>query len=197
MPSTQTLSELRRRIDRDLSRLDSAKHTFFKEKAELDSAKEHKLDVLEALNIVQRVAQELQEKAHKRIATIVSEALAAVFANDPEGPYEFAIQFQRKRNRTEARLVFTRDGNEYDPSEDVGGGVLATASFSLRLSALLLSQPPLRRIVVMDEPLAQLSREYQPAAAALIEKLSKELGVQILLVTHSEHLKIGKVVEIE
>ena len=190
------LGKLRQRIDAGLSRLALARKSFFREKAELIDARTHKANVEEALTLTQRVAQELQETAHKRIATIVSEAIAAVFADDPEGSYEFKILFERKRNRTEARIAFFRDGKELDPIDDVGGGVLEVASFALRLSALLLANPPTRKIVVLDEPLAQLSREYQPVAAQLIERLSKELGVQILMVTHVPVLRIGTVVEV-
>lgn len=187
------LDEHRRRVDALLTEAGAARERHRAEKAELAAAKARLAAVKEARALAQAAAQAVQEAAHAQVADIVTRSLAAVF---PDSPYEFQIRFEAKRGRTEAKLVFVRDGLEVDPVSAAGGGVVDVASLALRLSALLLSRPPCRRLVVLDEPLKHLSGEYRPAAKRLIETLAAELDFQFVIVTHSAGLRAGKVVEL-
>lgn len=144
-------------------------------------------------SIMQLVAEGVQATAHKQITNIVSKCLETIF----EDPYEFLIKFEQKRGKTEANLIFIRDGNEIDPIYSSGGGVLDVASFALRLACLVLSKPKKRKILIMDEPYKMLSVEYLDRVAQLLKLMSEELDVQFIIVTHSKFLKIGKVIEIE
>ena len=157
--------------------------------ADMVTHKDYNAAALEAQKIVQALAESIQQEAHGRIAGVVSRCLAAVF----EDPYEFRIVFEQTRGRTEARLVFVRDGVEVNPIDSSGGGVVDVAAFALRLSCLMLSRPARRRVVVMDEPFRFVSKAYRPAVALLLEQLSKELSVQFIVVTHFPELAIGKV----
>jgi DNA repair exonuclease SbcCD ATPase subunit len=162
------------------------------ERAALADAKVKQGDLKIALTVAREVAQQVQEEAHAKISDIVSHALSAVF----DQPYSFKIRFEQKRGRTEAVLVFDRDGVEIDPLTAAGGGVVDVASFALRLSALLLSRPQRRKLLVMDEPFKMLSQEYRPRLKALLETLAKDLGVQMVMVTHDPELRIGAVHEV-
>ena len=123
---------------------------------------------------------------------MVSRCLEAVF----DEPYEFHLNFELKRGRTEARLSFVRDGVEVDPLTASGGGVVDVAAFALRLSCLMLAQPPLRRLLVMDEPFKYVSEEYRERIRVLLETLATEMGVQFVMVTHITELKTGTVIEL-
>jgi DNA repair exonuclease SbcCD ATPase subunit len=160
---------------------------------ELDAARTHAEASSEALSVAQSAAQHIQTLAHDRIASLVTQCLKAVFG---AGAYEFKILFDKKRGHTEARLVFVRGGREVDPAGASGGGAVDVAAFALRLSCLMTHRPPLRKLLVLDEPFRCLSEEYKPAARLLLEKLSVELGVQFVIVTHDKEFKIGTVVEI-
>ena len=149
-------------------------------------------DSSEAQGIIQGVAQQVQQAAHDRIASVVSRCLEAVF----EEPYEFRVKFERKRGRTEARLEFVRDGVAMDPMTASGGGVVDVAAFALRVSCLMLARPPLRRLIVLDEPLKFLSEEYRENVKAMMEQLAEEMGIQFVMVTHIRELECGKVVRI-
>ncbi len=162
------------------------------ERARLDDVRSRLDHVREAQVIVQDVAQWIQNEAHQKIASIVSRCLGIIF----DIPYQFVIYFDKKRGKTEARLMFQRKGREIDPVTSSGGGVLNVAAFALRLASLILSQPPRRRLLVLDEPFAMLSEQYRPRVAEMLLTVSKELGVQIVQVTHSEELEIGKIVRI-
>ncbi len=60
----------------------------------------------------------------------------------------------------------------------------------------MLAKPPLRKLLVLDEPFRHLSAGYRPAARVLIEKLASETGIQFVVVTHDDEFRIGNVVEI-
>jgi len=146
----------------------------------------------EAQQIVQAVAETIQEEAHDRIAGVVSRCLAAVF----DEPYEFQIRFERARGRTEARLVFVREGMEINPIDASGGGVVDVAAFALRLSCLMLARPACRRVVVLDEPFRFVSKEYRVRVRIMLEDLARELGVQFIIVTHIRELATGHIIEV-
>lgn len=166
--------------------------TVDEERVHLRSRKQKLAEARRAQEILQAVAQTVQQEAHRRIAGIVSRCLRAVF----DEPYEFRIEFDRKRGRTEARLEFVRDGFAVDPLQAAGGGVVDVASFALRVAALMLSTPPLRRLLVLDEPLKMLSVEYRGRVCEMLEMLARDMGIQIIQVTHSEELKTGTIVKI-
>lgn len=164
-------------------------------KRELAGLKKAKADVktaLEAQQILQAVAQAVQNRAHEQVAKIVGRCLRTVF----DRPYEFFIDFRKKRGKTEAKLRFTLGGEDVDPVDEDGGGVLDVAAFALRLANLLMAVPKKRRLLVLDEPLKMLSRDHGPRVRELIEMLSRELRVQIVMVTHDPNLVAGKVVRI-
>lgn len=145
-----------------------------------------------AQEIIQFVAQAVQQKAHERVAKVVSSCLASVF----DEPYTFAIEFVRKRGRTEAKLRFTRKGLTVDPMEASGGGMIDVAAFALRVACLIMHRPRLRQILVCDEPFKFVSVEYRDNLRKMIEKLSTDLGIQLLIVTHIDEIATGKIIRI-
>jgi DNA repair exonuclease SbcCD ATPase subunit len=168
------------------TRLKRARQAVVEAEAEYDAADQ-------AQQIVQAVAETIQEEAHDRIAGVVSRCLATVF----EEPYEFRIHFERARGRTEAQLVFVRDDEEYNPIDSSGGGVVDVAAFALRLSCLMLARPARRRVVVLDEPFKFVSADRRANVRAMLEGLAADLGVQFIMVTHIDELRCGHIVEID
>lgn len=167
--------------------------TIKREREALHAADRHVKDVQKAQQIVQIVSQTIQQKAHERIASVVTRCLRAVF----DDPYEFKIEFLRRRGRTEAQLSFVRNGRTVDPSSAAGGGPVHVAAFALRLACLALSRPARRRLVVLDEPFIAVSEEYRPRLRAMLEALAKEMKFQFVIVTHMDELRSGKVVELK
>lgn len=162
------------------------------ENASLAKMRQHANDVACAREIVQSVAQLVQQKAHDQIAGVVTKCLQAVF----DDPYKFRIIFEQKKGRTDARLVFIRNGHEIDPTSAAGGGVLDVAAFALRLSCLVLAKPRKRRLLVLDEPFRFVSRDLSLRISSLLQTLSNEFGIQFIIVTHSEELGCGKVIRL-
>lgn len=162
------------------------------EKKALAAAEEAYEDAQAAQALVQEVAQHVQQQAHVRISAIVSKCLAAVF----DEPYEFKVNFLQKRGKTEAEIVFVRDGHELRPTENAGLGVCDVAAFALRAAALCLSRPQKRRVLILDEPFKHLSVNFRERVAEMVDMLSNELDIQFIMTTHYEEHHLGKVVKL-
>ena len=186
------MEELLRSLRDKRVEYDRIKKNLIDEEVNLRSCLDDLSNVDKAQRVIQQVGEQCQERAHRQIALVVTRCLETVFGAES---YDFQILFDRKRGKTEARLVFVRNKMEIDPLNASGGGVVDVASFALRLACLVLSRPRRRFFLVLDEPFRMISAEYQDKVREMILSLSKEMGVQFLLVTHHETLAVGKVVE--
>jgi len=146
----------------------------------------------EAVFVGQEIARDIQQRAHDQIASVVTRCIQTVFEEDTD----FRIVFEAKANRTEAKLVFVKDGMEINPLDESGGGLVDVAAFALRLACLMLSQPPKRRTLILDEPFRFLSKEYRPKMRDLIWTLAREMECQFVVVTHITEMQIGTVIEV-
>ena len=186
------LDEVKRKVSLKTADWNSVRRRVVKDEEDYKKAQEQTQRTLQAQEIAQAVAKQVQEEAHSSIAGVVSECLSAVF----DDPYQFRIIFKQMRGKTEAQLVFEKNSCPYDPIDSSGGGVVDLAAFALRLSCLMLSQPPVRKILIMDEPLKFLSQDYRQRVRTLFERLSKEMNVQFILVTHILELEMGNVIRL-
>ncbi len=132
--------------------------------------------------LIQKVAQETQELLTYQINDVVNTALSTCFPDE----YEFKIEFEIKREKTEAKLVFMKNGYEINPMMASGGGVVDVASFSLRIASWSLSN--FSNTLIIDEGFRFLSRDLQGRAAEILSEISKKLGLQMISVTHSPDL---------
>ena len=106
-----------------------------KQKSAAEAAKKEQTayyeNALKARVIVQTVAETTQKRIEYHISSLVSTALASVFPN----PYTFDLKFVQRRNKTEADLVFSKNGNATsDILNNGGGGVADIASLALRIA---------------------------------------------------------------
>lgn len=185
------LNRLRKALNKHITKRSHALQVLEDEQNRLSKAKENEAHCLQAQQELQILAQAVQARSHKQISQIASRCLSAVFSD----PYKLKIDFVRLRGKTEAKLVYLKDGSEVDPLR-TSGGVLDISALSLRLAHLLLSTPPMRRFLILDEPMKGVAARNLLKAAALIETLSKEMGIQFLLITHNEALEVGKVIQL-
>lgn len=186
--------EYRQSLDRLLAERNHAICFVKEEKLALEIIKNKTSAIIEAQKIVQSVAEKVQQKAHEQIANVVSQCLKTVFG---EEAYQFKINFEQKRGKTEAKLMFIRGELEIDePTEGAGLGQVDVAAFALRLTKIMLARPKRRHLIVCDEPFKYVSAEYIENVKELLLTVAKELGFQIILVTHNKELMVGNVVEL-
>lgn len=148
----------------------------------------------EAVSLIQQVAIGVQTTIHEKLAVIVSHCLESVFGTK----YRFQIRFRRKRNKTSAEiyLIDEKSGEELDTNNTVGGGIIDVAAFAMRLAVVIMAKPEPRKVLILDEPLKFVSVEYRENARMMMEAVAKEMGVQVIMITHDKELISGEVIEI-
>jgi DNA repair exonuclease SbcCD ATPase subunit len=187
------LATARKRLDRLLGQYQHAAQTVQDERKRLQVTKDALATGQAAQGVLQAVSQSVQKVAHRKLADVVSRCLSVVFGPDA---YTFQIEFERRRCRTEADLRLVRDGHAIDAQEAAGGGVNDVVSIALRLVSLLLVRPKRRLFLALDEPTRHLDEEHAKIMGQLLVQLAKEMGFQLLIVTHSKAMAVGKVIHL-
>lgn len=186
------LKQRRQQLQQLTQNLEVANQQIRREKSALRECTIRLTDEMHSQDIIQKVAQGVQQKAHVRITSVVSKCLAIVFPD----PYEFVIDFVRKRGKTEAVLRFQRNDLKVHPLKAAGGGVVDVAAFALRLACMSLQEPKVRHFVALDEPFKHVSADNQDRIKEMLEMLSSEMGFQFLFATHEDELQCGKVIHL-
>lgn len=181
---SNSFDDLRRQLDRRIGAWYGIQESLGAKDGDLKKVKQDIQAAEEAQKILQLVAEQTQQQFQYKISELVTLALQSVFPD----PYEFRVKFTQRRNKTEADLVFIRKGEEVDPMEASGGGVVDVAAFALRMSLYTLQKPKSRPTIVMDEPFRFVSRDLQPRVSQLLKELSQRLGLQFIIVTHQNSL---------
>lgn len=179
-----TLEEISERISRMTGARDVIRDRLQDNKKALKKAKQRAADIEEARAIIQLVAKQTQDQLCWSISEIVTLAQAAVFPD----PYEFAVEFEMKRGRTAAKLVFKRGEAELDPMDASGGGPVDVAAFALRVAMWSIRNPRSRPTLVLDEPFKNVSKKHRDKAGEMLKEVSEKLGLQIIMVTHDPAL---------
>ena len=180
------LRELRTRLEREMGRLEQVRAALAQKRIVLQEARAHDANISRARDVVQAVAISTQQQLKGYIEELVSLALASVF----DQPYKFVVDFVVRRGHTEVDLFFERNGDKLSPLESSGGGAVDVAAFALRVVVWSLTKGA-RTTLLLDEPFRFLSLGLHANAAALLKSLSDRMGLQIIMVTHSDELASG------
>lgn len=141
----------------------------------------------EAAALLASIGEERQAQTWTQIETLVTEGLHTIFGPD----LSFHL-VPGTRNRTPVIDLVVRsrvDGEDLDTDvlDARGGGLAAVIGFLLRLVNLLLAARAGDTVtMLLDEPFAHVSAEYEHPLAAFIRELVDRMPVQITLVTHSD-----------
>ena len=147
------------------------------------------IDATLANDILTLVGRQTQEKLVFKIEALVTSALEYVY----DDPYQFKVEFDTKRSQTECNLYFERDGFKANPVKDSEGTLLDISSVALRVAVWALPQLRDRSspVLILDECLKHVSKEYIDLASKFMKEMCDRLGIQIITVTHEEELIEG------
>ena len=151
-------------------------------------------DLLKARVLIQEAALVTQQTLQLHLSGIVTAALQAVWK---DSDLDFRVTFETKNNRTVC-LLEVGEGGVYNAPLDVrGGGLIDVASFALRASFWSLDRT--RPVMILDEPMKNLSPKLKPAVVEMIRMVSDKLGMQVIMVTHGAAFvdQADKVFEVE
>jgi len=148
--------------------------TLIKEKTEYLSNLE------KAQVFIQNVAKKTQEQLKYHIEDVVQLALDSIFPNE----YQFSIDFEVKYGKTSCNLIFKNNDYEIDIMKAAGGGVVDIASLALRVAIWSIGKTD--NVLVLDEPIKNIQpASLQMEAWDIIQKLSKQLNLQFIIITNS------------
>lgn len=146
----------------------------------IDQKSQTKTAYQKADKVFEELIRRLNDSSITMVESLVTEGLSTIF----EKPFEFKIRVEQKRGVLAYFPVLLEQGEELNIMDSRGGGIVAVTSILMRIVTILVSNPPLKRLLILDESLAQLSKEYTDKAAEFFKKLGKSFGFTIIMVTH-------------
>lgn len=180
-----SLNKIQRSLERQKGKRDHIQSEVKKLTRQLRSEEKELGYIHEAKGIIQKVALLTQQQIQVKLSHIVTLAVESIFG---EGHYEFKLEFVEKRGKTEVEFWLIKNGEKISPF-DTGGGVVDVINFALRISVWSLSQTP--NVLIFDEPFRFLSRDLHDRAGMFLQKVSEELNIQMIIITHSAGLLWG------
>lgn len=192
----EQIQEIRDQFNKLKSERDFLVRSKESEQKKLEETQKQYETNLKAREILQIVAQEVQSNLEYKVSKLISLGLNSVF----EDKYDFSMKFELKRGTTECQLGLIKLGESdevINPVDTTGGGLNDLLSLLLRLSYWGLNKN--RPVMILDEPLKHLSRDYHEIASFTIKQISKELGLQLIVISHSAEMisQADNVIEIK
>lgn len=127
------------------------------------------------------LAEHQQEVIRQKVEMLVTYGLRTVFDED----LQFRVTLDARKNQIYMGFALEDDEERQVPLMDAeGGGLVALTALLLRIVLLLMTRPKLAPLLILDEPLTQLSERYREPAAQLILRLVNKGLLRVLAVTH-------------
>jgi len=160
------------------------------------SLKQRAADIAIALDIAQvgaaeldrarTVVNEVQCLTYDALRTYVEEVVGLALSTVYGSRYGFELALEVKRGQSEAIPWITKGADLFSPRNEVGGGVLDVASVAFRFALWSIQEPRSASVFLLDEPARFLSRDKQERFGEVLHSLSETLGLQIIIVSHSD-----------
>lgn len=151
----------------------------------------HGLTILgDAISLAKACTQEIIEQK-TFLEKVISKALSEVFGI----PHEFILE----PIYTDGLLTGLKPkikegkGEEDDPMTGLGTGAQSLISLCLRICMLVL-QNETAKLLVLDEPLANVNFALQTNLSEFVKNVCEETGLQVIMVTHLDS-PFGRVFE--
>ena len=106
-------------------------------------------------------------------------------------PFQFKVDFDLKRNKSECflRIQEGEDEEPFVPKDELGGGMLDTISFALRIVLWSLQSPRSSNTILLDEPFKFVGQdELLDRAGQMLKEISNRMEIQFIITTHQPKL---------
>jgi len=176
-------------FEREIARLEGIQeekqNSLKQNKNALSSLKSELKTNVTAIDTVNAVSALAQKSSKQFIEEVVSLAIEAVYGDD----YTFELLFDTNRGQTTITPTYIdKYGNQFiDIKGDSGGGMADIISFGMRIALWAIQKPRTDSIFLLDEPGKALG-QLLPKFADILKELSKELGIQFIVITHDDVL---------
>ena len=156
-----------------------------KERKERENLEDENLTLTELKEFLFQISANYREDICSLFTNLVTEALTSIF----EKEIKFEIKLYSYRNEPAVDITVTEEDLEVDPQKSCGGGVNDIISLVLKIIFIYLKNS--NRILILDESLKFLSRNYSEQASSFIRDISQRMNLQIILVSHKPELEVG------
>lgn len=180
------LEELRPRANFVTSKVAAAKESLNdlydirREKIEDVEALSKEEDILQkTMSLFKTLSEQENEKSKNLFVSLVNYGLHSIFGSN----VSFDLEMKMYATGTFYSPILVKDGNKEDLMSS-GGGILDIVSFLCRIVVLVSFFSKDSRVLRLDEPFKNLSKEYREKAIFLMKELSSQFGIQFIMVTH-------------
>jgi len=137
-----------------------------------------------AQEVINSVSILAQTEFKGAVEALVTEALHYVFGDN----YAFEIESTIARNQAEAQMWVSIDGVRHSLKDELGGGVVDTISFVLKVVFWALQINRTEPVLIFDEPMKNLDSGRLKDVGRMMRSLSERLHLQFLIVSHEQGL---------
>jgi len=150
----------------------------------LKDRKKYKELLTEARDIVNTVMMATQKQVKGFIEEMITLVLQSVYGDE----YRAELEYEIKRNKSEATCYVIKGENKRLLKSDVGGGVIDIYSFAMRIVLWALLKEKTNPTFWLDEPFKNVGKGKMPQASEIVKTLSEEFGIQFIINTHDDGL---------
>lgn len=141
-------------------------------------------DYEKARIVITELSRVTQHENKEKIEKLVTLAIRSVFENQD---YQFRIKFERKNNRVYAIPVIVENNEEFDPKNDMGGGLIDIVSIALKIILWHMEDPRKRNVLITDEPF-RFTGALVKKAGHMLKFIADKLNLQVIMVSHDDDL---------
>ena len=189
----EKIKELKTLIDKNTFIKDSLEEKKNKIQNDIDEINKETGSLLELKDFLMTVSANYRDQLCNLFTSLVTEALTSIFEKD----IKFNIKLYSYRYEPAIDVSVIENDLEVDPQKSCGGGLNDIISFVVKIIFIYLKKSS--KIIILDEPLKFLSRDYIEQSSNFIHEISKRMDIQIILVSHKTDLEIScdKLITIE
>lgn len=183
MPTILTnFEETRVNLIRRKANRDAVANVLAAEKKNIEELKLQVQQLKDAIALMQTFSNSLRSDIVHKFEDLLTKGVRQVFQKD----YKIVIEFTNPANSVYAEFyVILPNGRKVTLGSE-GGGLRDFVSILQRILYIILEPSMPSRILFLDENLKALDKERSPEAFKFISQLAKELGIQMVFVTHAE-----------
>lgn len=157
-----------------------------KSKRMMDSASVEVDGYLSIADEVTAALESLSAKLFEDLVGALERKLSEALQDILEQPIQFKATPKSQRNSTVLEFSIEREGNPEDARRAQGGSVHNILSVGLRLFALASLSEEHTGFLVLDEQDCWLRPELVPRLVQIVHQAGKELGFQVLMISHHD-----------
>jgi DNA repair exonuclease SbcCD ATPase subunit len=184
---TNRFNQLNISYNQKLGELNKLRRDLKASEAKLIELIEREDTTLKASLFLQSLSDSTRLLVLDKIAGIVTEALQTV--KDKNLVFTMNLVTKANQPTLEMGILDKLSGQTYDVINSFGGGVCDIVSLALRVALLVKWQPSLSRVLILDEACKHVAVKDQELLSVFVRKLSEQLNLQLLWISHSDILQ--------